>query len=106
MRKHVFNLVHSDVCSMSEKCLGGAYYFVTFIDDHLRRVWIYLLKTKDQVIKAFKERETERKLKCVRVDNGGEYCGPFEAYCKTYGIKLEKTSPKTQQLNGVVERMN
>ena len=39
-------------------------------------------------------------------DNGGEYCGPFEAYCKTYGIKLEKTSPKTQQLNGVAERMN
>ena len=94
---------------MSEKSLEGAYYFVTFIDDHSRRVQIYLLKTKDQVIQAFKEyhvmveRETRRKLK---VNNGGEYHGPFEAYCKTYGIKLEKMTPKTPQLNGVVERMN
>ena len=49
------------------------------------------------------ERETRRKLK---VNNGGEYHGPFEAYCKTYGIKLEKTLPKTPQLNGVEKRMN
>ncbi|KAL4368326.1 hypothetical protein GQ457_05G026720 [Hibiscus cannabinus] len=57
--------------------MGGALYFVTFIDDHSRKVWIYLLKTKDQVLEAFKEfhakveRETGRKLKCVRSDNGG-----------------------------------
>ena len=108
-RKHVLDLVHSNIFSMSEKSLEGAYYFVTFIDDHSRRVQIYLLKTKDQVIQAFKEyhvmveRETRRKLK---VNNGGEYHGPFEAYCKTYGIKLEKMTPKTPQLNGVVERMN
>ncbi len=61
-------------------------YFVTFIDDHSRKVWVRLLKSKDQVLEAFKEfhaqveRETGRKLKCVRSDNGGEYRGPFEAY--------------------------
>ncbi|KAI4299912.1 hypothetical protein L6164_033332 [Bauhinia variegata] len=52
------------------------------------------------------ERETSRKLKCVRADNGGEYRGPFERYCKDHGIKLEKTVPKTPQQNGVAERMN
>ena len=52
------------------------------------------------------ERETGRKLKCVRSDNGGEYRGPFERYCRNYGIRLEKTPPKTSQLNGLVERMN
>lgn len=111
-RKHILDLVHTDVCSMTEKSLGGALYFVTFIDDHSRKVWVYLLKTKDNVLAAFKEfhamveRQTNKKLKCVRADNGGEYCGPFEEYCKTFGIRLEKTPPKTPQLNGVAERMN
>ncbi len=87
-------------------------YFVTFIDDHSRKVWVRLLKSKDQVLEAFKEfharveRETGRKLKYVRFDNGGEYRGPFEAYCSSHGIRLEKTPPKTPQLNGLAERMN
>ena len=55
---------------------------------------------------ALVERETGKKLKCLRSDNGGEYRGLFEAYCRTHGIKLEKTPPKTPQLNGVAERMN
>ena len=73
---------------------------------------LHLLKSKDQVLDAFKEfhalveRETGRKIKCVRSDNGGEYRGPFEVYCKKYGIRLEKTTPKTPQLNGLAERMN
>ncbi|PKI50177.1 hypothetical protein CRG98_029421 [Punica granatum] len=52
------------------------------------------------------EKETNMKLKCVRSDNGGEYRGPFENYCRTHGIKLEKTVPKTPQQNGLAERMN
>ena len=111
-RKNILDLVHTDVCSMSERSIGGALYFVTFIDDHSRKVWLHLLKSKDQVLDAFKEfhalveRETGRKIKCVRSDNGGEYKGPFEEYCKKYGIRLEKTPPKTPQLNGLAERMN
>ena len=86
---------------MSERSIGGALHFVTFIDDHSRKVWSHLLKSKDQVLDAFKEfqalveRETVRKIKCVRSDNEGEYRGPFEVYCKKYGIRLEKTPPKT-----------
>nr|KYP31853.1 Retrovirus-related Pol polyprotein from transposon TNT 1-94 [Cajanus cajan] len=111
-RKHILDLVHSDVCSTSERSIGGAQYFVTFIDDHSRKVWVYPLKTKDQVLQAFKEfhalveRATGRKLKCIRTDNGGEYLGPFEYYCKTHGIRHEKVPPKTPQMNGVAERMN
>ena len=97
---------------MTEKSLGGALYFATFINDHLSKVRISLLKTKDQVFEAFEEfhakveRETGQKLKSVRVDNGGEYRGPFESYCKLHGIRLEKTPPKTRQPNGLAERMN
>ncbi|KAE8729765.1 hypothetical protein F3Y22_tig00003398pilonHSYRG00147 [Hibiscus syriacus] len=83
-RKNILYYIHTDVCSMSEISIGGALYFVTSIEDHSR-------KTKDQF---------------VRSDNGDEYRGPFEAYCKKYGIRLERTPPKTPQLNGLAERMN
>jgi len=39
------------------------------------------------------ECEIGQKLKSVRADNGGEYRGPFESYCKLHGI--EKMQPKT-----------
>ena len=52
------------------------------------------------------ERETRRKLKAIRANNGGEYRGQFENYCKLYGIRLENTVPKTPQPNGVTKRMN
>ena len=87
-RQNVFDLIHIDVCTMQTRTVGGSLYFVTFIDDHSRKVWGFGLKTKDQVLDAFKEldvvleRETRRKLKIVRADNGGEYRGPFESYCK------------------------
>jgi len=109
----VLDLVHSDVCGpMKKKTLGGSLYFVTFIDDHSRKTWVYTLKTKDQVLQVFKhfqasvERETGKKLKCIRTDNGGEYSGPFDEYCREHGIRHQKTPPKTPQLNGVAERMN
>ena len=52
------------------------------------------------------DRQTGRKLKCIRTDNGCEYCGPFDEYCKHQGIRYQKSPPKTPQLNGLVERMN
>ncbi|GAA0147204.1 hypothetical protein LIER_36475 [Lithospermum erythrorhizon] len=72
-KPEVLELVHSDVCGpVKTRSLGSAYYFVTFIDDHSRKIWAYTLKTKDQVLDTFKlfqasvERETGKKLKCIR----------------------------------------
>ena len=92
----ILDLVHTDVCSMNTKNLGGATYFVTFIDDYSKKIWAYLLRSKYQVIDVFKhfhasiERETEKQLKHIRADNGGEYRGPFEKYCKDLSSKLER----------------
>lgn len=108
----IFDLVHTDVCSITENSLRGAIYFVTITDDHSRKIFAYVLKNKFQVLDAFKEfhamveRETGRKLKCIRSDNGGEYRGPFERYCKMHGIRQQKTVPKTPQQNGLAQRMN
>ena len=108
----ILDLVHTNVCTMQSNTLGGALYYVTFTDDHSRKVWAYALKSKDQVLDVSKdfhvkvERQTDKQLKYVRADNGDEYRGPFEQYCRSHGIRLEKTVPKTPQQNGVAERMN
>ena len=54
-RLNVIDLIHIDVCTMQTRIVSGALYFVTFIDDHSRKVWGFALKTKDQVLDAFKE---------------------------------------------------
>ncbi|RDX84970.1 hypothetical protein CR513_33901, partial [Mucuna pruriens] len=110
----VLERVRTYVCGpMEVESIGGAKFFVTFIDDASRRVWVYLLKSKDEVFKYFKhfhvmvERETGKKLKCLRSDNGGEYTShEFRDYCFGHGIRHEKTVPGTPQHNGVAECMN
>lgn len=71
----MLGLIHSDICSlMSTRALSGAEYFVTFIDDHSRKTWIYFLKTKDEVFdhfrefKALVENATRKKIKVLRSD--------------------------------------
>ena len=113
--EETLDLVHTDVCGkLSPSSAGGAEYFVTFIDDKSRYVWVYLLKSKGDVFslkfrdwKAMVERSTGRKLKVLRSDNGGEYTsGEFVQYLRSEGIRHERTVPKSPQQNGVAERLN
>ena len=110
----LLGLVHSDVCGkMNEKSLGGAEYFLSFIDDKTRYVWVYFLRTKGEVYekflewKAMVELATEKRLKAIRTDNGGEYTSrKFQEYLKTEGVRHELTVPKNPEQNGVAERIN
>ena len=53
------------------------------------------------------ETETSLKVKCLRLDNGGEYIDEvFSEYCAAQGIRMEKTILGTPQQNGMAERMN
>ena len=57
--------------------------------------------------KAIVENQTEKQIKVLRTDNGGEFCGnEFEEICKKCGISRKNTTPYTPQWNGVIERMN
>jgi transposase InsO family protein len=108
------DLVHSDICGpMAHQFLGGASYFVTFIDDATRKVWAYLTRMKDCVFTIFKEwlamleNQTDRKLKSLRSDNGGEYkSDAFVQFCRERGIRREFTAPYSPEQNGVAEWMN
>lgn len=110
----VLELVHSDVCGpMKTVSLGGARYFLTFIDDYSRKVWVYVLKCKSEVLPRFKEwkslveKQSEHKVKVLRSDNGGEYTGKaFDEFLSKHGIARNTSAPYTPQQNGVAERAN
>ena len=107
-------LIHSDVCGpMSSTSLSGYVYYVSFIDDYSCKTWVYFLKSKDEVLRKFKEFKalvenlSEQKIKILRSDNGGEYTSnEFGSFCRDVGIKRELTTPYNPQQNGVVERKN
>ena len=52
---------------------------VTFIDDYIRHTWVCLIAKKSEgfacflKVKSLAERETGRKIKCLRSDGGKEY---------------------------------
>jgi transposase InsO family protein len=110
----VFELIHSYVCGpMPSSSISGYVYYVSFIDDYSRKTWVYFLKSKDEVFSKFKEFKalienlSERNIKILRSDNGGEYTSKeFVNYCKDVGIKRELTTPYNPQQNGVAERKN
>src|SRR6185312_4806123 len=107
-------LIHSDLCEINgvlTKC--GKRYFMTLIDDSARFCYIYLLKSKDEVLHYFKiykaevENQLERKIKRVRSDRGGEYFSNlFTLFCEEHDIIHERTPPYSPQSNGVAERKN
>jgi hypothetical protein len=53
---------------------------ITLIDDFSRKVWVYFLKHKNDVLTAFKqwkalvENQIGRKIKKLRTGNGLEFC--------------------------------
>lgn len=107
-------LVHTDVCGpMQEASWGGAKYLVTFTDDFTRKTFGFLIKNKSQVMfcfinfQKFVEKQLDFRIKCLRSDNGGEYCSKqFSDYLKSHGIVHQTSVPYTPAQNGVAERLN
>ena len=53
------------------------------------------------------ENEKNQKIKCLRLDNGGEFTSnEFNEFCEMNGVKRQFSSPKNPQQNDVVERKN
>ena len=110
----ILDLVHTDICELNGKLTrGGKRYFITFIDDCSRYIYVHLLRTKDEAFEAFKEfkakveNQKERKIKVLRSDRGGEYFpDEFNKYCEEHGIIHQRTAPFTPQHNGLAERKN
>ena len=110
----ILGRVFSDVCAMfTTRSHQNFLYFVTFIDDKSRKVFVEAMKEKSEVVRHLRtfvarvELETGQRLKVLRSDGGGEYtAGELQSFLKDKGIKHELTTADTPQHNGVAERMN
>jgi histone deacetylase 1/2 len=72
-------LVYSDVWGPAPSSVGRKTYYVSFIDDYSKFVWIYFLKHKSEVFQIFHnfqklvERQFNCKILTMQTDWGGEY---------------------------------
>lgn len=84
-----------------------------FIDDFSRGTWVYLLKSKQDILSIFQQfhkmidTQFNAKVKILHIDNGGEYTShTFSAYLSHHGILHQTTYPSTPEQNGVAKRKN
>ena len=100
----VLYCIHLDVfSSVNVPSISRSVYFVSFIDDY-SRTFVCFLRSKSEVFSKFKEfkslieNQIGRKIKCLRIDNGGKFCSAeFDRFCKDHGIQRHKTTPYTPQ---------
>jgi transposase InsO family protein len=83
------------------------------LDGHIAgpRIEFLARKSADETLDTFTgykvefEVQTSNKIKCLRVDNGGEWINDnWRAYLRSKGIVLETTTPYSSVQNGPGER--
>ena len=107
-------LVHADICGPIKPVSNSKKrYFISFIDDYSRKVWIYFLAEKSEAFNIFKnyknlvEKEIRVFIRCLHTDKGGEFIShKFNVFCKANGISRQLTAAYTPQQNGVAEHKN
>ncbi|RZB46408.1 Retrovirus-related Pol polyprotein from transposon TNT 1-94, partial [Glycine soja] len=112
--KAPLKLVHADIWGPSSTpSFGGRRYFLLFVDDYTRMMWVYFIQQKSDAFSCFKEfkalveKQSGHSLKILRTDRRGEFNGHiFINFCNDHGIKKELTVHHTPQQNGIAERKN
>lgn len=95
--KMPLEVVHIDVWGPTKTASShGCRYYVSFIDDHTRKVWVYFMKQKSEVFGNFKmfkvavEKETSKQVKTLRSDGGEEYfSSEFSDFLQKSGIRRQ-----------------
>ena len=111
---HPFSINHSDVWGPSRvNNITGTKWFVSFIDDHTRITWLFLIKEKSEVGKIFKnfhsmiKTQFQARIQVLRTDNGKEYFNSILGnYLLDEGIIHQSSYVDTPRQNGVSERKN
>ena len=103
-------IVHSDVWGPAPYTSPDGYqYYIPFVDDFTRFVWIYPLKlnseTTNTVLQFVKmaERQLDTKLHCLQTDFGGEY-RRIIPLLQSSGIIIRHPCPYTHQQQGKAGR--
>lgn len=106
------DLIHIDTAGPITPAgmFGGALYFALFTDDFTRTRTGTAVVKRDEVPAKFKDFNTRETLngnpvRRCRTDNAGEFVSKkFTGYCNSVGIKMENSSDRTPEQNGVAER--
>lgn len=94
-QRDTLELVHTNLCGpIQTRSLGGAYYFLIFVNDCTRFTWVYFLRHKSHAFDYFKQfgnmikKQTRKFIRFLRSDQGREFKkGDFNKYCKEHGIQ-------------------
>lgn len=55
-KRDILELLHTDLCGpMQMRSLGGAYYFLLFVDVCMGFTWVYFLRKKSHNFEYFKD---------------------------------------------------
>ena len=92
--KDALELVHGDLCRpITLATNGGQRHYLLLMDDCSRYMWLQLLTSKDEATAAIKkfmmrtEAESDKKLRMLRTDRGGEFTSvEFAVYCTDQGV--------------------
>ncbi|RVW26923.1 Retrovirus-related Pol polyprotein from transposon TNT 1-94 [Vitis vinifera] len=117
----ILDIIHTDICSLDMDSHGQK-YFISFIDDFSRYMYLYILHNKNEALEAFKvfkaevEKQCGKQIKIMRSDRGGEYYGryledgqspgPFAKFLQEHGIVAQYIMLGSPDQNGVAERRN
>jgi len=93
--------------------ITGTRWFVSFVDDHTRLTWLFLMKEKSEVSQIFQnfhamiQTQFQTKIQILKTDNAKEYFNSsINTYCLNQGIIHISSCVNTPQQNGVAERKN
>ena len=88
--------------------MGGALYYVIFVDDYSHYSWTYLLHSRSYFLKVYIEFVTmiktqfSKTIKIFRSKSGGKYLSkPFLNFLKSQGTLPQLSCPDTPQQNGI-----
>src|SRR5271169_2435557 len=110
--------VYSDICPVSPESFGHGLYFITFVDEPTRYVWIYIIlnKSSSTVLQILwkwlplVQNQAGTTLINFWTDEGREYLGEtlktVTTFLEEHGITHEQTSPYSSSSNGIAERIN
>jgi len=112
--EQILKVVHTDLCGPIQAAgLRGERYFINFIDEMSGQVSLSLLRRNDEALSAFQayraraETSSEKRIKGLRTDGGGEYVNKaFKQYLEEAGILHIIAPPDSSTQNGYAERAN
>ncbi|KAG9444830.1 hypothetical protein H6P81_016170 [Aristolochia fimbriata] len=117
----LLEIIHTKICC-PDSSSSSQKYFISFIDDYSRYMYLYLRQHKNEALDAFKtfkaevEKQYGKQIKIVCSDRGGEYyvrytrneqaLRPFAKFLEEQSIVAQYTMTGVPDQNGVVERRN